>query len=91
MINIDHLCIKGYVYQLIYKTRFQFENMFGCAVIFTLSILIDGSNGKPTSSVSDEPERCCVPNQYTSQISTSTGMVLPDGKIYASYVSDEIF
>ncbi|CAF1255538.1 unnamed protein product [Didymodactylos carnosus] len=42
-------------------------------------------NGKPTGSVSADPERCCVPHQYTSQISTSTGLLLPDGKTYASY------
>jgi len=37
-------------------------------------------------SSSNEPERCCVPNQYTSKISVSTGMSLPDGKTYTSYV-----
>ncbi len=62
--------------------------MLDYAVFLTLVVLIGGTIGKPTSSVSDEPERCCVPKQYSSQISTSTGLLLLDGKIYASYVSD---
>jgi hypothetical protein len=35
---------------------------------------------------SNEPERCCVPKQFSSKISLSTGIVLPDGKAYTSYV-----
>jgi hypothetical protein len=61
--------------------------MFFYTIFVAITILIVGLNGKPTQSLSNEPERCCVPKQYTSQISLSTGMVLPDGKTYISYVS----
>jgi len=38
-----------------------------------------------SKSLSDGPERCCAPKQFSSKISLSTGMVLPDGKTYTSY------
>ena len=34
----------------------------------------------------NEPERCCEPKQYSSKITLSTGMALPDGEMYTSYV-----
>jgi hypothetical protein len=37
-------------------------------------------------SLNDEPERCCVAKQFSSKISVSIGMALPDGTVYSSYV-----
>ena len=54
---------------------------------FTLLTLTVGLSIKMGKSSSDEPERCCIPKQFSSKISLSTGMVLPDGKTYTSYVS----
>jgi hypothetical protein len=53
-------------------------------VVFTI-ITVGLSIPMKISSL-NEPERCCEPKQYSSKISLSTGMVLPDGKMYKSYV-----
>jgi len=37
-------------------------------------------------SSSNEPERCCVPKQFSAKISISMGMILPDGKPFTLYV-----
>ncbi|CAF0793730.1 unnamed protein product [Rotaria sordida] len=59
--------------------------MFYKAVFVALTIFLIGSNGKPTISLNDQPERCCAPNKFSCQISTSTGMQLPYGKLYESF------
>jgi hypothetical protein len=61
--------------------------MFFQAAFVTLAILLVVSNGKPTISLNEQPERCCAPNKFSCQMSTSTGMQLPDGKLYESFVS----
>ncbi|CAF1172551.1 unnamed protein product [Rotaria sp. Silwood1] len=56
--------------------------MFYCVVF---AIIITAVNGKPTTSLKNEPERCCIPTQFSSQLSTATSMVFPDGTTFASY------
>ncbi|UJR10031.1 hypothetical protein I4U23_014254 [Adineta vaga] len=51
-------------------------------IIFSLII---GLNANPSTLHTNEPERCCVPKQFSSQISTSNGVQLPDGKTAGSY------
>ncbi|CAF2952746.1 unnamed protein product [Rotaria sp. Silwood2] len=51
----------------------------------TVAILTTVLNGESTTSLKNEPERCCIPTQFSSQLSTSTGMVLPDGTTFTSY------
>jgi hypothetical protein len=55
-------------------------------LIVFVSIAVSLSVPVSKSSL-NEPERCCVPKQYSSKISLSTGISLPDGKTYTSYVS----
>ncbi|CAF0759060.1 unnamed protein product [Rotaria sordida] len=55
------------------------------AVFTAFAMLAIGSNGKPTISKANEPKRCCIPKQFSAQISTSHGVKLPDGTITASY------
>ena len=38
-------------------------------------------------SSSNEPERCCVPKQFSAKITLLTDMVLPDGQSVTLYVS----
>ncbi|CAF1178739.1 unnamed protein product [Rotaria sp. Silwood1] len=54
-------------------------------VIAAMAILIVGLNGKPITLVANEPKRCCVPKQFSSQMSTSNGVKLPDGTTIAIY------
>ncbi|CAF1261096.1 unnamed protein product [Rotaria sp. Silwood1] len=57
-------------------------------ILIAIAICIVGLNGKPTTSLTHEltePERCCVPKQFSAQLSTSTAMALPEGKTYSSY------
>ncbi|CAF1083340.1 unnamed protein product [Didymodactylos carnosus] len=60
-------------------------SMFYYAVFATFAILVTGSNGKLTRSSPNEPKPCCLPKQHSSQMSISTGMILPDGKPYSSH------
>ncbi|CAF1428398.1 unnamed protein product [Rotaria sordida] len=59
--------------------------MFYYAIFVIVALFTNGSTGTPTKSLTDEPERCCVPKQFSSVMSTSSGVVLPDGKIIATY------
>ncbi|CAF2888280.1 unnamed protein product [Rotaria sp. Silwood2] len=59
--------------------------MFCYAVFIAVTLFAIGSNGKATKSVTDEPKRCCVPKQFSSVMSTSSGVVLPDGKTLGTY------
>ncbi|CAF1411074.1 unnamed protein product [Adineta steineri] len=51
-------------------------------IIFVLTV---GLNAKPTALHTNEPERCCIPKQYSSQISTGAGVKLPNGTTAGSY------
>lgn len=60
--------------------------MFYYQLLVTFTIISIVLSIPITKSLSNEPELCCVPKQYSSKISLSTGMVLPDGDTYTSYV-----
>jgi hypothetical protein len=62
--------------------------MFYLKLIVSLTILTVtlGLSIQMKRPLPNEPERCCVPKQFSSKISLSTGMVLPDEKTYTSYV-----
>ncbi|CAF3979178.1 unnamed protein product [Rotaria sordida] len=52
------------------------------SLVFGLTMVFHGLS---IALVSGEPERCCAPKQFSSQVSTTTGMLLPSGDKYASY------
>jgi hypothetical protein len=61
--------------------------MFSYKLLIVL-VSIAASLSIPVSQPSaNEPERCCVPKQYSAKIGLSTGISLPDGKVYTSFVS----
>jgi hypothetical protein len=37
-------------------------------------------------ALNGEPERCCVPKQFSAQISTSSGVQLPGGQVAGTFV-----
>ena len=55
-------------------------------IFVTVTLFIVGSNSTPTKFRSDEPMRCCMPEQFSAQVSTSIGLSLPDGKGFGGYV-----
>lgn len=55
---------------------------FSCALI-ALAFVLGTLNG--------EPERCCVPKQFSAQISTSSGVQLPGGQVAGTYVRSPLF
>ena len=55
---------------------------FSCTLI-ALVFLLGTLNG--------EPERCCVPKQFSAQISTSSGVQLPGGQVAGTYVRSSVF
>ena len=57
-----------------------------CLQLLVVAIVAQAFPGR---SVQDEPKRCCVPQQFSSVMSTSSGVVLPGGQPEASYVSDD--
>ncbi|CAF2332074.1 unnamed protein product [Rotaria sp. Silwood2] len=59
--------------------------MFYYAVFVVIGLLTVGSNGKPARSMRNEPTRCCIPDKFSAQISTSNGMQLPGGKTFGTY------
>ncbi|CAF2867528.1 unnamed protein product [Rotaria sp. Silwood2] len=61
--------------------------MYYNSVFVTLLIVIASLDGKPTSLLKNEPERCCFPKQYSSKIIISVGYALPDSETYSSYSS----
>jgi hypothetical protein len=60
--------------------------MFYDKLFVVLTIVLAILSIPVIKSSSDELERCCSPKQFSSKMSLSTGMVLPDGKTYTSYV-----
>ena len=78
--------MKGHILYL-HRTDNDFISMLYYAALATFTILIVGSNGKLRRSLPNEPKPCCLPKQHSSQMTISTGMILPDGKPYSAYVS----
>ena len=60
--------------------------MFRCTIFIVITLFIAGSTSIPTKSRTNEPKRCCIPETYSGQMITSTGMELPQGKGDAYYV-----
>jgi hypothetical protein len=60
--------------------------MFYYKLFVAFTIITTGLSIPVERLSSNEPERCCVPKQYSSKISLSIGMVLPDATTYKSYV-----
>ncbi|CAF1239125.1 unnamed protein product [Rotaria sordida] len=50
--------------------------MFYYVVFATVAILTTVLNGKPTTSLKNEPERCCIPTQFSSQLIGMKGVSL---------------
>ncbi|CAF0774307.1 unnamed protein product [Rotaria sp. Silwood1] len=59
--------------------------MFYYAAFVAIVLLIVRSNGNPTRLKRNEPTRCCIPDKFSAQISTSSGMQLPDDKTFGTY------
>jgi hypothetical protein len=45
-----------------------------------------GSSVPARRSLINEPQRCCGVKEFNSKITVSTGMALPTGQSYVSYV-----
>ena len=80
----------AYVYKDLVPVRGSKKDnlMFSDTVCLILMIVLINATSKPTDSMTDKPVRCCVPNQYSAQISTSTRLVLLDNQTRAHYVND---
>ncbi|CAF1560981.1 unnamed protein product [Rotaria magnacalcarata] len=72
-------CRSTHEFQLNNKDMLYFAIFAGIALFATVS------NGLPTKSKMNEPECCCLPDLFSSQITTSTGMKLPDGTAFNTY------
>jgi hypothetical protein len=60
--------------------------MFYRKFFIVLSLITIGSSVPARRSSINEPQRCCGVKEYHSKITVSTGMALPSGQSYASYV-----
>jgi hypothetical protein len=60
--------------------------MFYCKFFIVLSLITIGSSVPARRSLINEPQRCCGVKEFNSKITVSTGMALPTGQSYASYV-----
>ncbi|CAF4374807.1 unnamed protein product [Rotaria magnacalcarata] len=54
-------------------------------IFAAIALFATVSNSLPTKSKMNEPERCCVSNLFSAQISTSSGVKLPDGTTFNTY------
>lgn len=61
--------------------------MFHYSMFATLILFASVLYGLPLKLSHEEPERCCVPKLFSSQISTSSSMKLSDGTIFNTYVN----
>jgi len=73
-----------YFFKIIFIKKKLMMFYYKSITVFTI-LTVSLSISMEISSL-NEPERCCEPKQYSSKITLSTGMALPDGKMYTSYV-----
>ncbi|CAM4916826.1 unnamed protein product [Rotaria socialis] len=59
--------------------------MFYFTIFAAIALFATVSNSLPTKSKMNEPERCCISSLFSAQISTSSGVKLPDGTTFSSY------
>ncbi|CAF3331663.1 unnamed protein product, partial [Rotaria socialis] len=59
--------------------------MFYFTIFAAIALFATVSNGLPTKSKMNESERCCISSLFSAQISTFSGVKLPDGTTFSSY------
>ncbi|CAF3138215.1 unnamed protein product [Rotaria socialis] len=59
--------------------------MFYYSAVVLIFVIVTGSMSNPTKLSLSEPERCCLPKQFSLQLTLTTVMTSPNGTLYISY------